>query len=518
MQMDILDWIDVGPVSAERDENLVNYFFDGGVLKTVLESERHFLILGRKGAGKTAVFQYLQTKPVDCFNSADLLVPLSLVDYSWNAHALLARPEKTGSMAQRDSWRLVIAVECIRAIALYCDEKSIKLSNEMSEALGTLEKVFAKPIPTWTELIAGKLFRLSKLRLPGGGLGSEGDFKVDGGEVSFEAVKADATLRERLSSNTEHLTTLLEAALETDKSRARVYLIFDRLDEAWTPGGIETCKEIVAGLLQAAEHALGKFKGRVRPLVFLREDIFPMLELNDKNKLRQDCSSTLMWDSAGLEQMLLRRLNFYGKSVGRKPISSSDELFDRKEMRNRTTPSRYILARTMMRPRDLVTYYKSIIASMKDSARDEFGTFLADEFRECLNADAIYDAESAFGDFLYDELLDEWKTQRPEIEQYLNAFANLGKGVFEPSELRDHLVKQGLAPDTASFQETLRFLYDNSIIGFQVGSSSIWRFKCTHPGQSYTDSPTFRVHNGLIKRLNLREPYKTESRDSGGEA
>jgi hypothetical protein len=512
--MDILEWIDVGPVSAERDENLVHYFFDGGVLKTVLGSERHFLILGRKGAGKTAVFQYLQTKPADSFKASDILVPLSLVDYSWNAHALLARPEKSGSMAQRDSWRLVIAVECIRAVAKYCDEKSVKLTSEMSVALKTLEKLFSTPIPSWTELITGKLFRLSKLRLPSGGLGTEGDVKVDAGEVSFEAVKADSTLREQLSSNTEHLTTLLETALESDKSGARIYLIFDRLDEAWTPGGIETCKEIVAGLLQAAEHALGKFKGRVRPLVFLREDIFPMLELNDKNKLRQDCSSTLMWDSAGLEQMIFRRLNFYRKGAG-PAISSSDELFNRKEMRNRTTPSRYILARTMMRPRDLVTYYKSIIASMKDRARDEFGTFVTDNSRECLDADAIYDAEAAFGDFLYDELLDEWKTQRPEIEQYLNAFANLGKAVFEPSELRDQLTKQGLAPDTAAYQETLRFLYDNSIIGFTVGSSTIWRFKCTHPGQSYTDSPTFRVHNGLIKRLNLREPYRS---DSAGES
>ena len=235
-----------------------------------------------------------------------------------------------------------------------------------------------------------------------------------------------------------------------------------------------------------------------------------MLELNDKSKLRQDCSSTLRWSSDGLEQMLLRRLNFFGDKAKHPLIESSDALFDRKEMRNRTTPSRYILSRTMMRPRDLVTYYRAIIASMKDRARDEFGTFATDDARKQLSADAIYDAEAALGDYLYDELLDEWKTQRPEIEQYLNAFANLGKTTFKAQELRGQLGNQGFSFDTASFQETLRFLYENSIIGFQVGSSTIWRFKCTHPGQSYTDSPVFRAHNGLIKRLNLREPYRAE--------
>jgi hypothetical protein len=508
--MDILSWIEIGLVSAERDKNLVHYFYDGGVVKSVLESEKHFLILGRKGAGKTAVFQYLQTKPAGVFRETDLLVPLSLVDYSWNAHALLARPEKAASMAQRDSWRLVMAIESIRAIVSSCEQRSVALPKEMEAASALLERIFSKPIPSWTDLIAGKLFRLSKLKLPSGGLDATGDLKVDGGEVSFEALKADVNLRAQLSQNADHLTAFLEAALKKNEPNARVFLIFDRLDEAWTPSAIQTCKEIVAGLLQAAEHVLDKFGGRIRPLVFLREDIFPMLELNDKSKLRQDCSSTLMWDSEGLEQMLLRRLNFYGEKGNRPPIVSSDALFDRKEMRNRTTPSRYILSRTMMRPRDLVTYYRAIIASMKDGARDEFGTFVADDTREYLSADAVYDAEASLGDYLYDELIDEWKTQRPEIEQYLNAFANLGKTTFESAELKDQLGKQGLSFDSAAFQETLRFLYENSIVGFQVGSSAIWRFKCTHPGQSYTDSPEFRVHNGLIKRLNLREPYRAE--------
>jgi hypothetical protein len=512
--MDILSWIDVGQVSAERDGNLVHYFYDGGVVKSVLDSEKHFLILGRKGAGKTAVFQYLQTKPAAVLKGNDVLVPLSLVDYSWNAHALLARPEKLGSMAQRDSWRLVMAVEAIRAIIAWCEERGVAPSKEIAAASSILEKIFSKPIPTWSDLITGKLFRLSKLKLPSGGLGSTGDVKVDGGEVSFDTVKNDADLRAQLSQNTDHLTNFLEAALKADGPKARVFLVFDRLDEAWIPGSLQTCKEIVAGLLQAAEHVLDKFKGRIRPLVFLREDIFPMLDLNDKNKLRQDCSSTLMWNADGLEQMLLRRLNYYAAAANQAPVASSDALFDRKEMRNRTTPSRYILARTMMRPRDLVTYYRGIIASMKDGARDEFGEFAPNDSRRQLSADAIYDAEATLGDYLYDELLDEWKTQHPNIEQYLNAFANLGKAVFQPNELREQLDKQGLSFDNAQFQETLRFLYENSIIGFQVGAQTIWRFKSTHPGQSYTDSPEFRVHNGLIKRLNLREPYKAEHQGS----
>lgn len=34
--MSILDWIDVGKVSAERDINLNNYFYDNGTLKKLI--------------------------------------------------------------------------------------------------------------------------------------------------------------------------------------------------------------------------------------------------------------------------------------------------------------------------------------------------------------------------------------------------------------------------------------------------------------------------------------------------
>ena len=50
--MSILDWIDFGKVSAERDDNLSSYFYDNGVLGNIINSESGFLVLGRKGAGK----------------------------------------------------------------------------------------------------------------------------------------------------------------------------------------------------------------------------------------------------------------------------------------------------------------------------------------------------------------------------------------------------------------------------------------------------------------------------------
>jgi Cdc6-like AAA superfamily ATPase len=76
-------------VSAERDENLAEYFYDNGLLKSLISSPLSFLILGRKGAGKTAVFKYITEKSEDYLGAKDILVSLSFDDYNWNIHSLL---------------------------------------------------------------------------------------------------------------------------------------------------------------------------------------------------------------------------------------------------------------------------------------------------------------------------------------------------------------------------------------------------------------------------------------------
>jgi len=54
--------------------------------------------------------------------------------------------------------------------------------------------------------------------------------------------------------------------------------------------------------------------------------------------------------------------------------------------------------------------------------------------------------------------------------------------------------------------DQIRFLFDISFIGFKVGQSTIWRYKCFYPSQGFIDSDEYKVHDGLIRVLNLKEP------------
>lgn len=288
----ILDWLNVGEVSAERDKNLAHYFYDAGVSKEIIDNPKQYLLLGRKGAGKTAVFLHLTRKPKELFGENDIVVGLSLQSYNWQAHQLLIDSQKEGGFQHRDSWRFVLSIESIKAVVTHLQQRGLQTPKNLAKAASVLEKLFSKPVPSWTDLLGEKLYNLASFELPG--LDASADaFSATGGAISFEDVKEKRDLRTIMNRNISALTNWLELCLNEIPSNIRIFLVFDRLDEAWTTSFIEESKTIISGLLHASEHALGKFNGKIRPIIFLREDIFWSFDINDRNKFREDCSQNL---------------------------------------------------------------------------------------------------------------------------------------------------------------------------------------------------------------------------------
>ncbi len=508
--MSVLKWIDVGKVAAERDENLIHYFYDNGISKTIVNSNNQFLLLGRKGAGKTAVFLHLARKPSTIFKNEDIVLSLSFNNYSWNAHAILKNEEKADSISFFQSWRLVLLLESIKNLASYFEQNGIR-SDAMIKATKVLKRLFKTPIPTWKELLGTKLYSLAKIKLPSLGFEEGTEIAADFGEVGFEQVKDNKDLKAQLTNNIAYLTDYLEKCLLEVSNQYRIFLLFDRLDEAWDLSSIETCKNIISGLIHTADYFTQKFSGKVRPIVFLREDIYETLHLNDKNKLKEDNGKLLKWDKESLLRMLLFRINYYARNAGVDEIEVIDDLFDRKEMRQRATPINYILRATFMRPRDLICYFKKIIEGMieerglleiEDKNGSEYKRLLA---TDRLVVDYIYKAESGFSSWLKDELIDEWGVQKQEIVIYFNALMNIGSAFISYEQFKNNIIRYMDDIDDIAIRKILVFLFETSIIGFKIGESTIWRFKCTLPSQGFLDSEQYRVHFGLVKALNLSD-------------
>lgn len=509
--MNILDWINFGKVSAERDDLLVKYFYDNGVLDGVIKSPSSFLILGRKGAGKTAVFKYLSENTSLFVSETDVLIPLSFEDYNWNIHSLLSNPDKAESLSFKQSWKFVIVVESIKAINNWYAQARKIVPKEIEKANKLLEKLFDSPVPTIYQIVSKKLLSISTLKLPKAGIDlEEGNFdsaEVSGGEISFDQVKGSKDLQQALSENIENLLDYLEKSL-AGISGIHIYVCFDRVDEAWDEVSFQSSKRVITGLVSAADSLTAQYQGLIRPIIFLREDIFEVLSINDANKLREDCGQLLHWNRDSIQKLLLSRVNYFAKESGLTTHTSLDAIFDSKEMRQRTKQFNYIMKRTMMRPRDFISYLGRIIDSMKERMNDPFSdekiTF------DVIDSESIYSAEPGYSEWLKQEILDEWSVQNPVIKDLLIAIQNHSSTNFTATDLEIQIKR--LNPDLKSQDVIgyLKFLFDNSIIGFRLGDSREWRFKCFYPSQGFISSPDYRVHEGLVRALNLKETRETE--------
>lgn len=502
----ITDWIDFGQVSAERDQNLSEYFFENGVLESVVADRHQFLVLGRKGAGKTAVFQHFSDNSSNYISDNDYSVSLSLQNYSWDVHNLLATEGKASSLAYTQSWKYVIYLLAVKRLI----EASVD-SPKLREAKRVISKVYSSPTPSLAQVVGQKLLQLSRLKLPGAGLDLEGgdldSISADGGEISFAEVKSDPSLQSSLNRSIERLTDIFEEALkEALGSQSRVFVTFDRIDEAWDTASFESSQRIISGLIVATENISGKFKGALRPLVFLREDIFDTLDLNDKNKLRSDCGQLLAWSRDGLSRLILERINYFARKAGEKEISRIEDVFDKEQMRQQRAPFDYIMLRTMLRPRDFIKIFQLIKGDMADRSNNPYDEEAVNE--EKLECQSIYNSEPAYSEWLVEELRDEWRVQYPRINDLFSALQNHGVTTFNAENLSSSLQALGISCTPSELTSYLRFLYDNSIIGFRVGRSQQWRFKCFFKSQGFVEADLYKVHDGLHRGLNLTESRK----------
>ena len=277
----------------------------------------------------------------------------------------------------------------------------------------------------------------------------------------------------------------------------RIFLVFDGLDATWDKDGWQTAQSIILGLLRAAEFTLQENhpKQIVRPIIFLRKDIFEILQFANKNQLEQNCCTHLLWNDRSLEKMLLRRINYYAQNKGIDEIVNINQLFDRNLRGNRETPFTYIMRRTMYRPRDVVAFMDETIKRARDNYKEDI--FL-------LQSNNLLDAKEAYSNRLKNDLLDEWLTQKPELADYLEALSRLETHDFLPSELELKL-KEVLNSEEIDIKEIITFLFDISVIGIYFDRNT-WIYRCaSNKRLRYNSNLKFRIHQGLRSVLDHNE-------------
>lgn len=460
--------IDFGTADAESDDRLGEYFLETGYVREALTGKKT-IFLGRKGAGKTALFRQLP----DLYRQEgrDDLVTISMTpdQYAWGALKEYKEQGILAEQAHTNAWKLTLAITLAsdltgldRTWEGLADSAIKTLAQFLRENYGD-ESVDLKSAAT--KLLTGlKSFNLSAF---GFGLGYSGKDGAD------ERLLTPAVI--------EQLLDLVGACVRD----LGVVVVLDRLDESWD--GSEDSKTLLIGLLRAAKDLNTKFRfdgtTGLKTIAFLRSDIYALLRFDDKDKHRP-LEYWISWTPSELEEMIARR----------PPSGATVEgILDPDKMRQSTPPFVYIVQRTFLRPREVIQY----LTEAKDRG-DGDATFIS--------KDNIKDAELNYSRWKVDDLKQEYSKAIPEFPECLET---LRQGVHRYESLTELAEWVSQKSPQLAGEHGARWivdhLFDTSAIGVRPKKSGSIKYKSEDSDLELPLEGALYVHPGLRLGLNVTE-------------
>jgi hypothetical protein len=486
---DIKEWLPEFEVSAETDTELQEYFVLTPELEKIVNS-KYWLLLGRKGTGKTAIYKYLEKSSPEKINR-NIVISLNFKDYPWPAHKLYKESIAGELSAYQKSWRFLFFVKLISRLVEIKEQRSESLSKDLKWAQKYIEKIFGNPDPSIMEVLFSKLARIKKLAGPGFELD---DSSINVGEVSFDDVAENKELQNTLRSNAFTLLTYFESIFKKNVGENKFLIVLDQLDENWLSGEIEEYSKVLINLINVCRNVSidDTLKSNLKIIPFLRTDIYETLRFNDKNKLYQDSAIVISWDNDSLDAMYFERVKKYKPDeVSLDASKKCDALFEASFVRQGTPPFKYITRRSFFRPRDVIIYFNNI---RRKHTENRTGLYTTNELY-----DAAYDASVS----VYNEIIDEWSNQFPEIENLFSVLQTIQVETFTFQEFENKYKIEFPQASEGDVRKHLNFLFDNSIIGQK--KQGRWEYLSSLPHLKLNIEKPFRTHQSLKYRLQLIE-------------
>lgn len=467
-----------GDVRAENDHSMLDQsFYESQNYRTLFESRDRFIVVGRRGTGKSALTYRL---------SQDWKARkyLTLVITPQEEHVIGIRPvaELFGDSVSRIragiklAWRYALLLE----IALCC-KKNYKTSGEINK-YATLQSHLIK----WSDYGCGPFERIRAI------------LRTKLKEISNPDDRiAELSSLLELPRITEEVTSL------TQSLKQNLIILIDRLDEGYDPDTIGV--GIVDGILYGTDDLRNMLGENVQAIVFLRDNIFRAVQSKDQDFSRNLESQVLRlhWDPEELFYMVCKRIRIAFKIERESDIKvwnsiTCAELHGREGFRR-------CLRLTLYRPRDVIAILN---AAIEISNRQRRETLIDYDFQEASKQISIS---------RFDDLGKEYESIFPGITTLTTAFSNgpakivvsdvvkIIKRVREdastPPKIIQHLAILG------SEEEIAKALYGVGFFGIFDQQSSTWVFSHDgrRPNKSISADNSLMIHPCYWSALNLNK-------------
>lgn len=299
---------------------------------------------------------------------------------------------------------------------------------------------------------------------------------------------------------------IAKAMQELAQSSAFDYiLLIDRIDDSWD--GSDTAVIMLMALMHACIEVLTMLKC-VRPLMFLRENVFDRVRQIDKESTRlETCVVSMDWTYNSLLEMIERRLSL--PFTTKLPIGGPtwNRFFEKTSSQS---SENIIFEYCQKRPRDILTYCSYSLELAQSNKH------LVVTIQDML------DARRRFSETRLKDLGDEYAENYPQLALLLSKFYGLGRE-FTLAGIED-FVKKILIDDEIQAhcsswiynytqpEQFTRLLYNIGFVG--IGSGSDVEYRPLGPSSTslppLTSATHIVIHPSYIDALDLRNTVITK--------
>lgn len=373
------DW---GSDSAEADENLLRYFVKPVQLQRLKEQRKQFVV-GRKGAGKSAIRKKLLADLQTSRDSINIEILPNQTIFS----AIRLDEEVNQNFAEEIFFQYAWLTHCFNAAL-----ESIGAGQEGQFTVGSYVAAREFAIKRGTanlDFLEGIRDLVSRIKIKGGN------------KIGDLGIQIEKSLREITDINSLefHLKKLAVDGV-------KVTFLIDDLDLGWD--NTELSNKVLQGMLLAS-HYIRAMNPNFQCIVFIRDDMYRLLLQGTQHSDKFRENVTLKWDAQALESVLTERIRFNYTSNKLTPPVDNLDLFQSVFPKNvgSSGTMNWMTERTLGRPRELIQFAKLYTENLSSPEPD---------------SDIIKSVEESYSRMKIEDLCTEFRNQYPNLKNVFDTW------------------------------------------------------------------------------------------------
>ena len=478
--MSTLKKLSFGQDSAESEIKSLRYLYLPIPFYERLKDTKKWLVLGRKGSGKTATCLMFFEQIKNQYNTS-LITPKSI---STAKSSLLGKASLNIEEAAIQKWKFVFLMEAARYLVHIAEQKLGENHTKWSLPLQKVRNfLIENDENSANQLDKALKFVRSINKFAISAFKVEGSLELDKQTPNGSALSDDIDL---------FMANFYEASKSIQQEP--FYFLVDQVDDLWD--STKEGQDLIIGLLRASKEINDKFED-VKVIVFLRSDIFSYLRFHNSDHYRSH-TELISWNTENLKKLIVLRIRKSTENRG-----NVDSLW------NSVFPNtidgkdsfEFIVQYTLMRPRDLI----QLCNMCRDSALDR------NETNKIAEIDII-NAIKKHSNWKSEDLVSEYSVQYPFLENilrgmfYTNPSYEINRERIQDlfGKIKDDMIGQYGSKFFEPLDVLLQALYSISFLGVVNKDEVLYEFLGDKVILPYAN--LFHVHRVFREVLRIPDP------------